>query len=65
METIDVQGMQVKREMAGQCLHGVELVVILIDEVISRFTPKLACPHEVATRSSKSQSASERASKRW
>lgn len=58
---MDVHAMK-KRD--GSAVSAVELMVILIDEVISRTTPKPACPHEVVTRSSKSQSASARASQR-
>ncbi len=41
-------------------MTAVELIVILIDEVIPGTIPKLECPREVFTRSSKSQSASEK-----
>lgn len=54
---MDVQSMRVKKR-DGSAMSAVELMVILIDEVISRTTPKTPCPHEVVTRSSKSQSAS-------
>ncbi len=49
-----------RREMAMGWLTAVELIVILIDEVIPGTIPKLECPREVGTRSSKSQSASEK-----
>ncbi len=48
------------REIGWGRMTAVELIVILIDEVIPGTIPKLECPREVFTRSSKSQSASEK-----
>ncbi len=60
METKDVQSeWERERDWMGW-MTAVELIVILIDEVIPGTIPKLECPREVFTRSSKSQSASEK-----